>query len=108
MTQEQTQDTLRKSNLAAATKIFVDALEANGVITYLVGYSLDDNPQGIGMLKMFGSSTILLNLIATIIHRSRPDEFRQLFLAMLSSDYYAAHREAAGMAGPPVASNTVN
>jgi hypothetical protein len=93
----QAKDVLRTANLIAATKIFVDALHGQGVQSYVIGYALNEDPEGQGMTKIEGSATLILNLVASVVKGMRPADFKNLLAVMLAGDYFAEHREAIGL-----------
>ena len=97
MTPEEAQDVVHTANLIAATKIFVEALHAEGVQSYVIGYALNEDPEGQGMTKIEGSATLVLNLIASVVKGMRPEDFKNLLTVMIAGHYFEAHREAIGI-----------
>lgn len=96
MTPEESQDALRTANLIAATKIFVEALHGEGVKSYVIGYALNEDPEGQGMTKIEGSATLVLNLVASVLKSMRPVDFKNLLAVMVAGDYFEDHREKIG------------
>lgn len=97
MTPEEAQDVVHTANLIAATKIFVEALHAEGVQSYVIGYALNEDPEGQGMTKIEGSATLVLNLIACVVKGMRPEDFKNLLAVMLVGDFFRDQRKAVGM-----------
>lgn len=97
MTPEEAQAISRVSNLVAATKNYVDALHDQGVQSYVIGYALNEDPEGQGMTKIEGSATLILNLVASIVKGMRPADFKYLLALMMAGDYFSEHREAIGL-----------
>ena len=101
MTPEETQSALRVANLIAATKNFVDALQDQGVESYVIGYALSEDPEGQGMTKIAGSATLVLNMVAAVIKCMRPGDFKNLLAVMLSGDFFEDQRVAIGIGKKP-------
>jgi hypothetical protein len=97
MTPEEAQADLRTANLIAATKNFVDTLHDQGVESYIIGYALNEDPEGQGMTQIEGSATLILNLVASVVKGMRPADFKNLLAVMIAGDYFAEHREAIGL-----------
>jgi hypothetical protein len=97
MTTEEAQDVLRTANLIAATKIFVDALHDHGIQSYVIGYALNEDPEGQGMTKIEGNATLVLNLIASVVKGMRPEDFKNLLGVMMFGDYFSDQRAKIGM-----------
>jgi hypothetical protein len=89
---EDNKATLRDATLEAVTRHFVESLQALGIQTFLIAYALSEDPQGQGLSKVAGNSTLILNLIASIIKGLTPEDFKRLQIVMQSSSYFAESR----------------
>ena len=97
MTPEEAKEVARVANLVAASKIYVEALHDLGVRSYVIGYALDEDPEGQGMTKIEGNATLVLNLIASVVKGMRPEDFKNLLGVMMFGDYFSDQRAKIGM-----------
>lgn len=84
--------TVRDAALFAVTQQFVEALHDLGVDTFVIGYALSDDPNGQGLSKVGGNSTLVLNLLASLIKGLLPEDFKRLQAVMQYGDYFRESR----------------
>jgi hypothetical protein len=82
----------KERRLQMVVQYLVSALQTAGVETLVIGLSVDDSPQGAGLVKVVGNATLCLNLVAALIHALRPEDFHPLLLNMLHGEYFAELR----------------
>lgn len=85
---------IRIENIALAILTFLDALSLLEVKDAVIGLAPSRNPEGAGYMKCSGDATMVLNLLAGLIHTLRPEDFKNLLVVMEHGDYFADHRAA--------------
>jgi hypothetical protein len=105
VTPEEAQAGVRDSALIAVTAQFVESLKALGIQSYVIGYALNEDPEGQGMTKIEGNATLVLNLIASVVKGMRPEDFKNLLGVMMFGDYFSDQRAKIGMVDKPRETN---
>lgn len=91
---EMSPEEAREKGIALMLEYFVQGLKMVGVESLAVGISTDDSPKGAGFVKMLGNATAVLNLVACLVQRMPPEDFRRLCESMVSGPIFAEQRAA--------------
>ena len=87
----------REQGIAAISETYIQALKALGVTSLVIGVPLSEDPKGQGLMNCFGKSSIVLNLLAGLIHTLQPQDFENLLEEMKIGVYFRELRISASM-----------